>query len=148
MAAVVATSSNREQSQIEGQSVIMHEMHIELFDDPSQMFKEPAEVRIKSVEIQPYPDGRRILARFSITPFRQRPSLEVKVLNNASVLAAMLNVIDAMSPEFEVTLHLRDGQPSGEYTLNVDLFYVSPGESRQQVDSYQMTFDLTAATRR
>jgi hypothetical protein len=117
----------------------MHFMKIQFFDDPSEMHKDPEDVRIKDVNTQLYPDMRRVLVGFDITPFRVRPSLEVTVTNAAGRVAGALNVIETLAPQFEITMHLRDRDFEGPYELAVTAYYVKPGEERQVVDEHKTT---------
>ncbi|MCA9938759.1 MAG: hypothetical protein KC418_08960 [Anaerolineales bacterium] len=119
-----------------------HMAQIQFFDDPSQMRKSREEVRINEIGLHVYPDGRRVAVGFDLTPFLERPSLEVVVRNAVGEIAGTLNVIEALQPNFHLTMHLRDAQPAEPYTVLVTAYYVAPGEKRQIVDQRTAHFSL------
>lgn len=117
-------------------------MRIEFFDDPLQNPKSRDEVRLKQLGIFVYPDKRRIAVGFDLTPFLEKPSLEVVVTNAKGVRAGTLNVIEAFQPNFSLTLHLRDEEPTGVYDVRAVVYYVTPGEERQIVHRLETVFDM------
>ena len=115
-------------------------MQIQFFDDPLQMRKSREDVRIKQIGLHLYPDGRRVAVGFDLTPFLERPSLEVVVTNAVGEVAGTLNVIEALQPNFHLTVHLRDAQPASPYTVQVMAYYAQPGAARQVVDQHTAQF--------
>ena len=108
-----------------------------------------AEVRFTRVEVKPYPDGRRVKLSFGLTPFEERPSVDMAVTNAEGREVAALSLIEAMDTHFDFTVHLRGPEPRGEHTLRLVLFYLEsdePGAARQIVDEHQLTFDPTSET--
>ncbi len=96
-------------------------------------------VRIERFEAQPYPDGWRIRIILDVTPFQERPSLEIRVqteANDGQRRVAELSVIETMTRHMEFTVHIR-GVPSpvGQYTAEADLYYenVSAPQDRRAV---------------
>ena len=119
---------------------------IPLYDDGQEVpiARPRDEVRISSASVQPHADGRRIKLSFSLTPFQERPNLDVSVLNPAGQEVASFSLIEAMDTEFDFTIHLRGPQPRGEHTLHMVLFYTEgeePGGARQVVDEHHLSFD-------
>jgi hypothetical protein len=107
-----------------------------------------AEVRLAGVAVKPYPDGRRMKLHFSLTPFLERPSVDMSVTNLAGTEVATLHLIEAMDTSFDFTMHLRGPDPGGEHRLRMVLFYPEsdePGAPRQIVDEQTVTFDPTRA---
>jgi hypothetical protein len=101
------------------------------------------EVRFTSVTVKPYTDGRRIKLNFGLTPFLERPSVDMAVTNSEGREVAALSLIEAMDTEFDFTVHLRGPEPRGEHTLQLTLFYLEtdePGAARQVVDEHRLTF--------
>jgi hypothetical protein len=101
------------------------------------------EVRFTSVSVRPYTDGRRMKLNFRLTPFLERPSIDMAVTNPDGQEVATLSLIEAMDTEFDFTLHLRGPEPRGSHTLQLTLFYLEnddPGAARQVVDEHQLTF--------
>jgi len=81
-------------------------------------------VRIVQVKATPYPDGVRVRVEIHLTPFQERPSLEISARQVGGPVVAQMSVIETMIPTLEFTLHLRgEGDPSGAYVLTVDLYY-------------------------
>jgi hypothetical protein len=102
------------------------------------------DMRFEAVSVKPYPDGRRVKLNFKLTPFRERPSVEVTVTNALRNEVASISLIEAMDTEFDFTLHLRGLEPKGEHTVHLTLFYPksddAPTEDRQIVDEQTATF--------
>jgi hypothetical protein len=93
------------------------------FQDPSVIPLPPEEVRIREVSAKPYPDGKRVRVRVELDPFQKRPSLELTILNARAEPVAQARVIETMVRTMEMTLHLREEQTGGEYTLHCLLYY-------------------------
>ncbi len=103
-----------------------------------------AEVRFVNINMQPYPDGRRMKLHFSLTPFEERPSVDMTVTNAAGHEVATLHLIEAMDAAFDFTVHLRGPEPRVEHRLHLGLFYTEsdePGAARQIVDEQTVSFD-------
>lgn len=82
------------------------------------------EVRIERVAATPYPDGRRVHVDIAITPFRERPNLEMAILTRAGETAASTSAIAVMNTKVGFNLHLRGASDSdGDYTVRVALYY-------------------------
>jgi hypothetical protein len=124
------------------------------FQDPSVIPLPPEEVRIREVSVKPYPDGKRVRLRIELDPFQKRPSLEMTILNARLEPVAQARVIETMAHTLELTLHLREEQTDGEYTLHCLLYYqdsLSPDSVESEieypppkvVDQRQVPFMLT-----
>jgi len=61
-----------------------------------------AEVRLAEIAVRPYPDGRRMKLHFSLTPFAERPSVDITVTNAAGHEVATLHLIEAMDDAFDL----------------------------------------------
>ena len=82
----------------------------------------PEETRITSLNAAPYPDGYRLHVNIEMTPFQQRPHLEV-VLNDAdNEEIASTSIIEPLGWKIEFTMHIR-GELNNPYTLEAKLFY-------------------------
>lgn len=93
------------------------------FDNPDDPPVPPEEMAIRSLTVQPYEDGRRVAVDFEITPFKQRPNLEIDVHNQNGALTATFSVVEAIEHKMSFTLHLREETPGGEYSLSMIVFY-------------------------
>ena len=84
-------------------------------------------IKIERFEAKPYPDGWRIRIIIEVTPFQERPSLEIRVQTDeqdGKRHVAELSVIETMTRHMEFTVHIR-GVPSpvGQYIAEADLYY-------------------------
>ena len=121
-------------------------MDIPLYDEnenlPLPRAKE--DIRFEAVSVKPHADGRRVKLTFKLTPFMERPSVDVTVTNALGSEVASMSLIEAMDTEFDFTLHLRGPEPRGEHTAHLILFYPknddAPTEDRQIVDEQMATF--------
>jgi hypothetical protein len=119
-------------------------MQIQFFDDPGRGPRSREDVRFNQLGLYVYEDGRRVAVGFDITPFLERPSIEVTVVNEAGQPAASLSVIEAMQPNFHLTLHLRDDNPTENYQMQAELYYMSADGDRMVVDSVTKGFNALA----
>lgn len=103
------------------------------FDNPNDPPVPPEEMEIRSLEVKPYEDGRRVAIDFEITPFQERPNLEINVHNEAGRQVSTLSVVEAIEHKMSFTLHLREESPGGEYLLTMEVFYtdLSPLEAEE-----------------
>ena len=108
------------------------------FVEPDEVPQPPEAVKIESLNARVYPDGRRVRVDVKLTPFLERPNLELQVLNTAGQEVASLAIIETMDREFEMTVHLRGPQPGGRHTLRAELFYAP--ESPRRVS--EITFEV------
>ncbi|MCJ7823691.1 MAG: hypothetical protein MUP44_02205 [Anaerolineales bacterium] len=88
----------------------------------------PEEVRIQSVHIDPYPDGKRIRVSLELTPFQVPPDLDVIVLDQDGGESVSMSIISAATPELSFTAHLRGDSLSSSYQLSARLIYAELGE--------------------
>ena len=117
---------------------------INFFDSGFELRKERADVRLRNLGVYVYEEGRRVAVGFELTPFRERPSLEVTATNDRGEQAGSMLVIEALSPNFSLTLHLRDREPTDLYRLEAAVYYTDEeDEGRQAVDRKLATFDAT-----
>lgn len=99
-------------------------MGVDLFLQNNDNLVPRDQVRLTRLEAQPFPDRRRVKVLVDVTPFRERPNLEITILDGAGQQAAMTNVIATMHFKMEFNLHLRTpDDPSGPYAVQVMLYY-------------------------
>ncbi len=118
-------------------------MQINFFDDLGEAPKGREDVRLKQLGLYVYPDGRRVAVGFDLTPFRERPSIEVRVVNERGEAAGWLNVIETLEANFSLTMHLRDKEPTERYEVTAVVYYATPETERMDVHSLTRTFDAT-----
>ncbi len=122
----------------------MAEIHF--FDDPQHIRRPREEVRLNQIGLHVHPDGRRVSVGFEITPFQERPSLEVAVRDRQGRVVGTLTVIEALQSSFHLTMHLRDPEPGAVYDVEAIVYYAAPGEARQIVDRRTARFILEPQT--
>jgi hypothetical protein len=118
-------------------------MRIQFYDDPHGELRPREEVRFNQIGLFVYEDKKRVALGFDIMPFAERPSIQVTVKDSEGAEAANLSVIEALQPNFNITIHLRDGSPIGEYHLEAILYYLEEDGKRLIVDSTKKSFDAT-----
>jgi hypothetical protein len=131
------------------------------FTDSNEAPVPPDEVRIRTLEAEPRPDGRRIDVRTALTPFQQRPNIEISIRDKEGREVSTLSVVEAIDAQMDFTMHLRGPQGSGRYTMAMRVFYAdiesheaAEGEEVQSseilqkaamvVDEAQTAFDIPA----
>jgi hypothetical protein len=118
-------------------------MRIQFYDDPIRGLRPREEVRFNQLGLFVYEDEKRVALGFDITPFSERPSIQVIVKDIEGEEAANLTVIEALQPNFNITIHLRNESPNGVYHLEAILYYIEEDGNRQVVDSTKKSFDAT-----
>ena len=131
-------------------------MRIHFYDDPNEGPKAREDVRFNRLGLYMYPEDRQVAVGFDITPFLEKPSIEVTIINEVGIEAASLNVIEAMQPNFSLIMHLRDQAPTETYQVEAILYYpaiddqearnrfeASIGRGRQIVDQVKKDLDAT-----
>jgi hypothetical protein len=97
----------------------------------------PEETRINSLSVQLYSDGRRLRVNLEVTPFQQRPYIEVILNDSNGDEAASTSIVEPMSWKLEFTMHIR-GELKNPYSINARLYYPE-GPSNEPV---QYSFDV------
>jgi hypothetical protein len=96
----------------------------------------PEEVRFREVGVSPYPDGERVRLAVQMTPFLQRPNIEIVVVDEQGEPVASASVIENLEPSLALTLHLRPSRPGARYEAELVLEYPGLGA----VDSTKVAF--------
>ena len=118
-------------------------MQIEFFDDPLQQPKAREDVRIKQIGLFVHDDTRRVSFGLELTPFLERPSIQVSITNGKGEVAGALTVIETMTPNFSLIIHLRDEDVRDPYELTAEIYYATPETERQNVDRQTMYFSAS-----
>lgn len=109
------------------------------FVDPSEAPVPPEEVRIREIQIQPAQGGKILAVEIQLTPFQERPSLEVEVFDQDDTLVANTSIIEAVSPRMEFNLHLRASNGDGRHRMRVEVGYPED----EPVDVKDVNFDMS-----
>ena len=108
------------------------------FVDPAEAPLPPDQVSFRSVEVEPFPDRRRLSVRLSVTPFSHRPSIDLEVSDGEGEKVASSSIIEATDTQLSVTLHLRQPAKGDRHRLTARLHYPEHG----QVDLQQREFEF------
>jgi hypothetical protein len=100
-------------------------MKVHFFDDPVRGPLPREDVRFNGLGLYMYEDSKRVAVGFDITPFQERPNIQVTVRDENGVEAASLNVIEAMHPNFNLTMHIRDANTTSLYEVEAILYYTA-----------------------
>lgn len=101
------------------------------FFNPEDAPQPRDKVKIERLEAQPYPDGWRVKIVITLTPFQERPNLELNVRSQAGRVVSEMSVIETMIRHMEFTVHIRGvPSPAGDYVASAVLYY---GEDPAQV---------------
>lgn len=98
-------------------------MEIKFFEDPEEIPQPREKVRFNQLGVFVHEDRRRVTIGFDITPFLERPSIEVNIWNDKAQLASSLSVIEAIETKFSLVMHLRDKNPGMDYSIEAELYY-------------------------
>ena len=120
-------------------------MDIKFFDDPLEGPRAREDVRIRQIGLFRYPEERRFMFGIELTPFVERPSIEVLVINGAGEPAGSLHVIETLTTGFSLVIHLRDRATRNPYGLTAVLYYTWPDRDRQEVERRTVTFGMDEA---
>ena len=117
-------------------------MEINFFDDPSEAPKSREDVKLNQIGLYLHEDRRRVSVGFDITPFIERPCIEVTAVNERGEKAGSLHVIDSLDANFSLVMHLRDKEPTDTYEIKAVLYYATPETDRVNVHTFTRTLDL------
>jgi hypothetical protein len=118
-------------------------MRVQFYDDLGGGPRSREEVRLNELGLFVYEDRRRVAVGFDLTPFLERPSILVRVTDANGEEAASLSVIEALQPNFNLTLHLRDDGAGDPYELEAIIYYISEDGERQISDKKVKPFTVT-----
>jgi hypothetical protein len=106
------------------------------FANPEDIPQPPELIRFRDVSTNIYPDKRRIRVKVGVTPFQERPNLELEAFNHTGESVASASVIGMNNPFMELTLHIRGELSPGDYVLKLHLRY----HDIEQVDYRAVSF--------
>ncbi|MGB8214989.1 MAG: hypothetical protein WCE68_15685 [Anaerolineales bacterium] len=98
-------------------------------NDPLIERQPPVETRLLDLRAEPDPNGQRLRVALELTPFQQRPDIELSLTNSTGSEVASASIIEPVGWKLELTLHIRTIIPTAEkYTLAASLSYPGLGE--------------------
>jgi hypothetical protein len=123
-----------------GKPVSGYNNHMEFFiNDPNIIRYPPAEVHLLDMRANPAPDGKRLRVALDLTPFQQRPLIELILTDSSGNNVASASIIEPVGWKLELTMHIRKTGPTyGKYNLSASLSYPELGE----VDRITLTIEV------
>ena len=115
-------------------------MEIQFFSDPENQPRSREDVRIKQIGLYVHEGGRRVTFGLELTPFLERPCIDVEMSNAQGKPAGSLSVIEQVTPNFSLVLHLRDDVSIDPYRLQAVIYYTTPETEHAFVDSQSVEF--------
>ncbi|MGZ6346996.1 MAG: hypothetical protein ACXWNC_05460 [Anaerolineales bacterium] len=111
--------------------------------DPNIERMLPADIRLLNLHAEPYANGKRVKVSLDITPFQQKPYLDLSLTDSTGKVLATTSIVEPVSWNLELNLHIRNSStsPSGECKLSVVLSYPDLGE----VDRRVLKFEIPSA---
>jgi hypothetical protein len=98
-------------------------------NDPNIPRYLPVETRLLDLRAESNPDRKRLRVVLCLTPFQQRPIIELGLTNSAGTEVASTSIIEPVGWKLELTLHIRKtGAIAEKYTLAASLSYPELGE--------------------
>ena len=118
-------------------------MEIQFFDNRDDAPKNREDVRILRARTEVAPEGRRVAVDLELTPFIERPTIELRLINDRGEAAGLSNVIETLDRTLRMVMHMRDKQPAEKYRLTARIYYahIDDNMKRQMVDEVVMEFE-------
>ena len=118
-------------------------MRIQLYDDPIREPRAREEVRFNQLGLFMHEDGGRFVVGFDLTPFKERPSIQVFVTDESGEELTSLTIIESLQTNFHLTMHLPDNKSKGLYNVSALLFYQTPDNDKIVVDDISKKLDAS-----
>jgi hypothetical protein len=96
------------------------------FQDSTEIPLPRAEVRIRQLRADPWPDGKRVHIYMELDPFQQRPNADISIENSAGDAVSQVSIIESMTRKIELTMHLHGPVLDGKFTVIANLYYTEP----------------------
>jgi hypothetical protein len=99
----------------------------ELSEDDANVPVPPAEMRFLELRAEPVIDDGplRVRVYVEMTPFQQRPFIEVVLVDQKGQEIATASVIEPLQRKNVFTMHIRGGQQRGKFLLHARMYYPS-----------------------
>ena len=112
------------------------------FTESSEVPVPPSEIRIRALKAMPRPDGQRIYTEIEISPFQQKPNVELIIRNQEGQELSSLSVVEAMDSKMDFTMHIRGKKKTGTFTLKARLFYADIENHEKEEDEEAISGDI------
>ncbi len=95
-------------------------------------------MRFTELRVEPWPDGRRIRVHLTLTPFQQKPNLDVALTDASGNEAGQVAIIETAEHRIVFTMHIRSAQTTGPFTLTANISYPEHGVVATQTTSFEI----------
>ena len=120
-------------------------MKIQFYEDPIREPRSREEVRFNRLGIFMYEDGHRFGVGFDLTPFKERPSLQVCVTDETGREVTSLTIIESIQTNFSLTMHLPEDENNTLFDVSVLLYYRTMDNEKLVVDQITKKLDISRA---
>jgi hypothetical protein len=118
-------------------------MKIQFYEDPIREPRTREEVRFNRLGIFMHADGRRFMVGFDLTPFMERPSLQVSVTDESGRELTSLTIIEAIQTNFNLTMHLPEDGNDSLFDVSALLYYRTAASEKLVVDQITKKLDIS-----
>ena len=84
----------------------------------------PEYTRILLFDAKPRLNGKQVRLHLEVTPYQQRPNIDLIILNASGKETAQTTIIEAITWQIDITMHLAQAETGGEYTARAVLYYL------------------------
>jgi hypothetical protein len=103
-------------------------------NDPKILRYPPAGTHLLDLIVIPDADGKRVKVNLELTPFLQRPDIELSLVDSDENEVVSASIIEPVDWRLDLNLHIRKTSLSlGRYTLLAGLIYPELGEVDRRV---------------
>ncbi|NPA30605.1 MAG: hypothetical protein GXO37_01240 [Chloroflexi bacterium] len=95
------------------------------FDDPNDPKRPPDEVEVRELRAEVL-EHRRVRVYLVLSPYEQRPHIELDILNAADEVVGHLSIVEPVNPRLDFVLYLREEAPQGRYRVVASVQYPPP----------------------
>jgi len=112
--------------------------------DPDIKHIPPANTHLLDLRAEPYLDGKRLRVALDLTPFQQKPYLELTLTDSTGEVDAATSIVEPVACRLELTLHIRKTGPTigGVYKFAVLLSFPDLGE----IDRRELYVEIPSPT--
>ena len=102
----------------------------------------PRDMRIRSLDVAPFADGRRVRLTLQLSPFLEAPTIELELADSAGRVVSGATIIEGTETRVTIVLHLRGACPPGLYHARAGVEYPDIG----QVAATDVEFSIEGGT--
>jgi hypothetical protein len=108
------------------------------FDVPVDPARLSDSVHIRSFDVEPYPDGRRLKCTIQITDSSTSPDAEIIIEDHEGHTVASSNIIGLSNSTAKFTVHIREPTQANCYTAKVSLIHHDVGLVDQRMTHFSI----------